>query len=143
MNCGFHFFVNAAAAVAALIGNEKGELLLTRRRLDPDAGKLDLPGGFTDPWESAEDALARELQEELGIKVKQMEYLTSRPNEYIFSGISVFTLDLAFRVVAEDLTHLKPMDDILDFGFYSFADIQWEEIPAPSIRYFARQFFRK
>ncbi len=142
--CGFHFFVNAAAAVAALIANENGQLLLTRRKIDPDAGKLDLPGGFADPGEMAEDALKRELWEELGLEVREMEYVGSRPNDYVFSGISVFTLDFAFKVIPEDLSNLKPMDDILDFGFYSFDQIDWEhDIPAPSIRFFARSFFEQ
>lgn len=141
--CGFHLFINSAAAVAALVGNDKGELLLTRRKHDPDAGKLDLPGGFVDPGETAEEALERELFEELGLKIKKAEFMFSRPNEYIFSGISVFTLDMAFRVEPVDFEEFKPMDDILEFGFYSFDDINWDDIPAPSIRYFAQEFFRE
>ncbi|MGC9355874.1 MAG: DNA mismatch repair protein MutT, partial [Mariniphaga sp.] len=40
-SCGFHFYVNSAAAVAALVVNSEGKLLLTRRAVDPDYGKLD------------------------------------------------------------------------------------------------------
>ncbi|WP_372948902.1 NUDIX domain-containing protein [Mariniphaga sp.] len=142
-NCGFHFYVNSAAAVAALVVNPEGKLLLTTRAVEPDYGKLDLPGGFIDPGESAEEAVERELFEELGMKVKSMEYFTSAPNEYIFSGISVFTLDMAFRVIPETVSGLKAQDDILDFRFYAENEIDFNQIPAPSINYFVKQFFRK
>jgi mutator protein MutT len=142
-DCLFHFYVNSAAAVAALVLNPEEKLLLTTRAVEPDYGKLDLPGGFIDPGESAEEAVKRELWEELGMKVKSMEYVTSAPNEYIFSGISVFTLDLAFRVIPETVSGLKAQDDILDFRFYAENEIDFDQIPAPSINHFVKQFFKK
>lgn len=63
MTCGFEMFVNPSAAVAAFITNSAGELLLTRRRSDPAKGTLDLPGGFCDMEESAEQAVMREVAE--------------------------------------------------------------------------------
>lgn len=142
-NCSFHFYVNSAAAVAALVVNREGKLLLTTRAVEPDYGKLDLPGGFIDPGESAEEAVKRELWEELRMKVNSMEYIISAPNEYIFSGISVFTLDMAFRVFPESVSELKAQDDILNFRFYAENEIDFSQIPAPSINYFVQQFFRK
>lgn len=142
-DCGFHFFVNSAAAVAALITNEAGKLLLTTRGVEPGYGKLDLPGGFIDPGESAEEAVIRELWEELGMKIKSVEYIGSAPNEYVFSEFSVFTLDMAFLVIPESTENLKPMDDILDFRFYAENEIDYSQIPAPSINHFVKQFFRK
>lgn len=141
-NCGFHFFINSAAAVAALITEEEGKLMLVKRGVEPDYGKLDLPGGFVDPGETAENAVRRELFEELGLKVKTLEYVGSAPNEYIFSEFSVFTLDLAFKVIPESVKGLIPMDDILDFKFYSEEEINYNDIPALSIKNFVQQFFK-
>ncbi len=140
-DCGFHFFVNASASVAALVANENDKLLLTTRGVEPGYGDLDLPGGFADPGETAENAVKRELREELGMKVKQLEYVGSAPNEYVFSGFSVFTLDLAFRVIPESVEGLKAMDDIIDFQFYAEEEIDYSRLPAPSINYFVKQFF--
>ena len=140
--CGFLFFINSAAAVAALITNEKGMLMLVTRGIEPNYGKLDLPGGFIDPDESAENAVSRELEEELGLQVKSLKYLGSAPNEYVFSEYTVFTLDLAFKVVAETTAGLKAMDDILDYKFYSEDEIDYDEIPAPSIKQFVKDFFK-
>ncbi len=140
--CGFHYFINSAAAVAALVTDEEGNLMLVKRGVEPGYGKLDLPGGFIDPLESAEDAVKRELKEELGLKVKTLEYLGSAPNEYVFSEFTVFTLDMAFRVEAESLTDLKPMDDILGFEFYLEENLNYDDILAPSITQFVKDYFK-
>ncbi len=142
-DCGFTFFINSAAAVAALISDNSNKLLLTVRGIEPGYGKLDLPGGFINPGESAEDAVRRELMEELGLKVKSMKYICSAPNEYVFKGFSIFTLDMAFRVIPDTLDNLNPMDDISGFEFYAEKDIDYSQVPAPSIKYFVQQFFNR
>ncbi|WP_319266342.1 NUDIX domain-containing protein [uncultured Draconibacterium sp.] len=141
-SCGFHFFINSAAAVAALVTNDTGKLMLVTRGVEPNYGKLDLPGGFIDPMESAEDAVKRELNEELGLIVKTLKYSGSAPNEYVFSEYTVFTLDMAFQVKAESLENLKPMDDILDYKFYSEEELDYNDIPAPSIKGFVKDYFK-
>jgi len=125
------------------VTDDKERLLLTTRAVEPDLGKLDLPGGFIDPGETAENAVKRELEEELSMKVKSLEYIGSAPNEYIFSGYSVFTLDMAFRVVPETVIGLVAMDDILDYRFYGEEEIDYTQIPAPSIKSFVKQYFLK
>ena len=141
--CRFHFFINSAAAVAALVTDESGKLMLVTRGVEPNYGKLDLPGGFIDPMETAEVAVKRELKEELGLEVKSLKYLGSAPNEYVFSEYTVFTLDMAFQVTAKSVENLKPMDDILDYKFYSEEELDFDDIPAPSIKNFVKDYFER
>ena len=69
--CGFTLYFNAIAAAVAVIVNEKGELLVSRRAKEPAKGTLDLPGGFIDRFETGEEGLAREVLEEIGLRVPE------------------------------------------------------------------------
>ncbi|WP_083917661.1 NUDIX hydrolase [Riemerella columbina] len=88
IQCDFVLYHNCAAAVAVLV-TYQDELLLTRRNQNPKKGYLDLSGGFCDPNETAEDTCARELFEELQLKIdpEQLEYLGSQNNLYPYKGI--------------------------------------------------------
>jgi NAD+ diphosphatase len=133
-DCSFNYYTNSSAAVAVLLFNENGELLLTRRAIEPHLGKLDLPGGFIDPMESGEQAAHREIQEELNIQVHSLQYFGSFPNEYVFSGYSVFTLDLAFLAKTESLNKMTAMDDVASFEFHKPQDVDLEELPSISMK---------
>lgn len=74
-NCGFEYFMNASSANAAFIVNERGELLVTRRNREPAKGMLDLPGGFADAGETAEEGVVREVMEETDLP-------SPRPNTF-------------------------------------------------------------
>ncbi len=94
--CGWTFYRNAAAAVFGIVEHE-GRVLLVRRAREPAAGTLDLPGGFIDLGETAEAALAREIQEELSVQVTGLAYLGTYPNVYPYGGVTYHTLDLCFH----------------------------------------------
>ena len=133
-DCSFSFFVNSSAAVAVLLFNEKDELLFARRAIEPHFGKLDLPGGFIDHMETAEQAAVREIQEELGIRIHSLQYFCSYPNEYKFSGFSVFTLDIVFLAETDALHEMTAMDDISSFEFYKPEEVNLDELPSISMK---------
>ena len=59
-NCGWVYYQNPVSAVVSIICFEN-QFLFLRRAKDPGAGKLDMPGGFVNFRETAEEALRREL----------------------------------------------------------------------------------
>lgn len=131
--CRFNYYLNNSAAVACLIFNAEGKLLLARRAIEPAKGMLDLPGGFVEPMESAEAAVVREIKEELGILVTDVKYLASYPNEYIFSDFSVFTVDLAFVCKVDDITAIVPADDVSEVEFFFPKDVIKEDLCSESM----------
>jgi 8-oxo-dGTP diphosphatase len=60
----------ALLVVAALIEGDTGLLICQRSRRDPFPLKWEFPGGKVNPGESMQAALARELEEELGVKAR-------------------------------------------------------------------------
>ncbi|MGN0186223.1 MAG: NUDIX domain-containing protein [Paludibacteraceae bacterium] len=133
LTCGFVYYDNAAAAVAGFIVRD-GKLLLCTRAKQPAQGLLDLPGGFIDHAETAEQALTREINEELGLSVVRADYLFSLPNTYVYSDFTIHTLDLFFNVEVADCTHIHCADDVATAEFYDMRKIDLEQIGLNSVR---------
>jgi len=55
------------ATVAAIIRNEEGKILLTRRNIGPFKGQWCLPGGHIDEFENTREAAVREAKEATGL----------------------------------------------------------------------------
>jgi ADP-ribose pyrophosphatase YjhB (NUDIX family) len=134
--------MNASAAVAAFIVNKAGDLLVCRRGKEPEKGTLDLPGGFVDDNESAEQAVIREIGEELQAKVTESRYLFSLPNRYKYSGLMIPTLDMFFACKLEDITNLKPSDDVADCFFVPLNELKPELFGLESIKKAVGMFLR-
>ena len=133
-NCGFRYFINMNAAVAAIIRNEKNEVLFTIRKHDPASGLLDLPGGFVDPGETAEEAVKREILEELNLKISIIDFVGTFTNKYIYAEIEYQTLDLIFNCSVDSFKHLQVADDVSGYVFRDPASVKREEIGLESIR---------
>ncbi len=56
--------------VDAVVENAKGQVLLIERKNPPPGWAL--PGGFVDPGETLEEAVARELKEETGLTARRV-----------------------------------------------------------------------
>jgi len=139
--CLLELYFNPCAAVVAVILNPQGQLLVTIRDLDPNQGAWDLPGGFVDPGETAEKAIAREIQEELGVTLKTLNYLGSAPNlDYLYKGITYQTTDLAFVGTIENPNGMVAGDDVRDFLWVTLEHIDLDRFCFESIRHIVAMY---
>lgn len=141
--CSLTYFHNVASAVACLIRNSEGEYLFVRRAKAPAKGTLDLPGGFVDPLETVEQAVCREIKEETGLEVRQMRYLTSRPNVYPYSGIDIFTSDLFFLVEVDSFDGAEASDDAAALVISRLDAVDAKDFGLDSIQKFMAEFVAK
>ena len=132
-SCGFVLFLNIAAAVGVIVECQ-GKLLFGVRKHEPQRGMLDLPGGFVDQGETAEQAVLRELQEETGLVASSARYLYSFPNRYPYKGITYDTLDLIFLVQLDEPPQLQAADDLAELVWLDRHRIELERIGFPSLR---------
>ena len=135
-HCEMVYYHNVAAATAVILRYED-EILFTVRNREPQFGKLDLPGGFTDPNESAEQTCQRELKEELGVEidVDKFKYFLSQPNDYEYKTIPYKTCDLVFEVKLNDkVNFILEKEEILDVKWININEINLDDIGFVSLR---------
>lgn len=132
-HCGYTLYENQIATVGAIIRRGR-QVLLAQRGIDPNQGTWDLPGGFVDPSETIEDAILREVEEEMGVKAKIIRLLGAfGPTWYEYKGRGQYNTDLFFEV--EPLSdHFVPADDVVAFRWVSLDNLPpEEELSFPSI----------
>jgi len=139
--CGFELYLNASAAVCALISDDRDRLLVTVRAHQPARGQLDLPGGFVDPGETAEQAVTREIREELGLDVQQLGYFCSEANPcYPYGGMHYHTLDLAFTCQVQTPTQAQAADDVQAVRFLPLEKVRPQDFAFLSIQRIVQRF---
>lgn len=69
--------------VAAIIENNDGDILIAKRNLNKTQGGLwEFPGGKIEKNESADDAIKREIKEELNINIEINKWLIEKKHVY-------------------------------------------------------------
>ena len=108
--------------------------MVARRLKEPAKGMYDLPGGFVDFNETAEEAIIREIREETGLTLANPEYLFSLPNTYLYSGLNIPTLDLFFCFRLKEDCEVQAGDDVSELFFLSREEIDPTLFGLDSIR---------
>ena len=120
--------------MAVIIKNKAGEILVATRAKEPAKGTFDLPGGFIDMEETAEEAVAREIMEETGLSVIETKYLFSLPNKYVYSNFEIQTMDLFFECKVREGEMPKPEDDVEKLQYIALDQLDPEQFGLLSIK---------
>ena len=146
LDCGFVYYFNPSAATVAFIlrpgQSPVGgfELLVVRRGKEPAKGTLDLPGGFSDLYETSEEGVCREVKEETGLEVGETHFLFSIPNQYLYSNFLVHTIDMFYLCNVADTSLAHAMDDAAEVLWIPIQDISPEDFGLHSIKQGVEKF---
>lgn len=114
-------YFGPVTAVGGIITDDTNRVLLIERARDPGAGKLGMPGGFVDPYESAEACLHREVWEEVGLVIHEVGFLLTAPNRYTYHNIDNPVLDIFYHAKVKGSPEIKP--EATEVANWQWADI--------------------
>jgi NAD+ diphosphatase len=115
--CGTEAFPRLDPAIIVLVTDAGGERALLGRQASWPQGRYSTIAGFVEPGETLEDAVIREVEEETGVHVGDVEYVASQPWPFPSS------LMLGFRAIAR--THEITLRDgeLEDARWFTRSDI--------------------
>ncbi|MBR7833180.1 NAD(+) diphosphatase [Actinospica durhamensis] len=115
--CGTEHYPRTDPAVIMAVTDREDRLLLGRQSAwDPH--RFSVLAGFVEPGESLEAAVAREVHEEAGLTVTEVEYLGSQPWPFPCS------LMLGFRAVVDDPEAVRADgDELQEVRWFSRAEL--------------------
>lgn len=133
--CDHRDFNNPITAVAALILDSQNRLLLIRRAKDPARGFLAMPGGFVDAGESLEQAVYREISEEIGLALADIHYLCSHPNAYTYRGLTRPVCDVFFHTRTDSFDVVMQREEVTAWELRPLGEINPAELAFDSMRH--------
>ncbi|WP_345039815.1 (deoxy)nucleoside triphosphate pyrophosphohydrolase [Streptomyces sannanensis] len=108
----------------------EGRLLAARRSAPPElAGRWELPGGKLEPGETPEQALVRELREELGVEAEPLDRI---PGEWALKTgyvLRVWTV----RLVSGEPRPLEDHDEVRWLAPHESDTVDWLEQDRPAV----------
>lgn len=123
--------------VAAIIKNSEGKILIAQRNLKKSQGGLwEFPGGKIEPNETKEEAIVREIKEELNMDISCDSYFDEKVYEYPDKTIRLIALNCSMIGTTYDVLEHESINwiDLDEFKNYEFA---------PADVYFVNEIVKK
>jgi 8-oxo-dGTP diphosphatase len=117
-SCDYVHFTDPKVGVGALV-TYNDQVLLVRRKMEPERGKWSIPAGFLDHGEDPQRTAEREVFEETGLLVHIASLLDVFTNPPSRGGASIFILYRAELLGGE----MAAGDDAEAVGFFSLHEL--------------------
>ena len=102
MKCGCGHLAYPRISPAMMVLVQRGDAILLARNVAAPPGRFSALAGFVEPGESVEDAIHREVREEVGIEVQDLRYFASQSWPFPGSLMLAFTAQYAAGDLAPD-----------------------------------------
>ncbi len=102
--CGHVAYPRISPAMMVLV--KRGPALLLARNVAAPPGRFSALAGFLEPGESVEDAIHREVREEVGVAVRDLRYFASQSWPFPGSLMLAFTAEYAGGDIVCDTTEI-------------------------------------
>ncbi len=132
--CAFTYYFNPTVSAGAFLTDATGRYLVIRRAKEPAMGLLGIPGGFIDIGEKAEDALRREVREEVGLGIADVRFLGSFPNRYFYKGVTYPVCDLLFTGTAVNPESARELDGVAGIEWRTLESLREDEFAFDSMK---------
>jgi NAD+ diphosphatase len=132
--CKHTYFFNPTIAAAGLVLNKEGQMLFIERAKEPAKGKLAFVGGFIDAGEIAEQALEREIEEEVGLKVGNIKYVGSFPNTYRYKNIDYPVLDFFYSATCSNTHAQLDQSEVTKLHWLTPREVDADELAFDSMK---------
>ena len=113
--CGLTAYPRVSPAVIVLI--EKGDRILLARGHQFPSGRFGIVAGFVEAGESLEEAVAREVAEEVGLELRDVRYWGSQPWPFPHNLMVGFRAEWAANEIVVDPSELA------EAGWYGLEDL--------------------
>ncbi len=132
-NCGRIFYDNPRVIVGCLATYED-KVLLCKRAIEPQSGLWNLPAGFLENGEKAEEGAFRETFEETNTKVEivKLHALYSLPM------VNQVYLHFLAKIITPDF---GPTKESLEVKLFDQKDIPWDDIAFHSTTFALEKYF--
>jgi NAD+ diphosphatase len=135
---GHSIYANPSPGVGLFLLDHSGMLLMAVRAKEPNKGLLDCFGGFIDGDESFEEALDREIEEELGLSSSEYSkprYLTSATGTYEYEEEASLVISSIY--VAQLSRNANPVanDDVAAIRKFTVGAVPLDEVGSNDVRH--------
>ena len=116
-SCEFTFWYKSKPVVSIIL-HESDKILMLQRANEPFKGYWVLPGGFTSYWETAEVAIKREVEEEVGSEIKLEKIVGTYLEDMDPRGLH---LDIIFAGTTKDKVKISNED--MNWHFFAYEEL--------------------
>lgn len=125
--CGFVEYAGSKPTASAVVVDDEGRVMLSRRGIEPQRGKWDLPGGFVEEGEHPLDSLHRELREEAGVTLRDTEFVGIFMDRYRHGNREFWTMNVYWSARIAEGTP-EPADDVAELRFFAPDEVPMDEL---------------